>query len=201
MMSKFAMRRELSAAFTLMCIKNHTHKKEIVGGRVNISLWSFQKMSPPHCIGGGGLVTGLVRAPVGWKIISHETLTYTHRTKNSRGKKQPIKEDNTHCPQRHQFVWMRSKWTAGLCDVDRAWFYSPLQKTKLRGPGAAIRSPAGWGLSGVKYIVKLSLFPLEPWRYSGGLLYARKYYLAVPSILIRKTGQELQPQQQGPPFC
>lgn len=30
------------------------------------------------------------------------------------------------------------------------WFYSP-QKTKLRGPGAAITSPAGWGLSGVKH--------------------------------------------------
>lgn len=190
MMSKFVMRRELSAAFTLMCVKNHTHKKEIVGGRVNISLWSFQKKKTPlHCIGGGG----------GWKMISHETLTYTHRTKNSRGKNNPSRRITHTLPKDTSlYEWGRNgqlvyvMWTV-------YWFYSPLQKTKLRGPGAAIRSPAGWGLSGVKYIVKLSLFPLEPWRYRGGLLYARKYYLAVPSILIRKTVQK--PQQQGPPFC
>lgn len=106
-----------------------------------------------------------------------------------------------HSPQRHQFVWLRQNWTAGLCDVGRAWFHSSFKRSRLRGPGAAIRRPSRlrplWG----KVLWSSASSLRSPGGMEGGaLLYARKYYLAAPSILIRETAQKLQPQRQVPLF-
>lgn len=73
----------------------------------------------------------------------------------------PSRKKSTHSPHRHWSVWLRQKWTAGLCDADRACFHSSPKRSVLPRPGAAIRSPAGWGLSVGQYIVRLSRFPLE----------------------------------------
>ncbi len=87
------------------CQKNHTEKEW--EGESKYFCMIFPKKAVPHHVQ-AGWVTGLVRAPVGWKMISN-THTHTHWTV---GKKQPhIEEDNTQCPLRHQFVWMREKWT------------------------------------------------------------------------------------------
>lgn len=73
----------------------------------------------------------------------------------------PSRKKSTHSPHRHWSVWLRQKWTAGLCDADHACFHSSPKRSVLPRPGAAIRSPAGWGLSVGQYIVRLSRFPLE----------------------------------------
>lgn len=98
MMSKLAMRRELSAAK----IKNHTKTE----WRASIFYGLFKKEATPRGLVGGGLDYRVSENTTPRRVKKDISQTHSHICTQDQNKR-PIKTDKTHSPQRHQFVWMR----------------------------------------------------------------------------------------------
>lgn len=134
MTSKLALRRKLTAALALEKQPKISHKKGSLHHRQKKEVWLHSQSS---C---------RVKNYITWDPLCPQ--------EPSRSKARTLPIDTGLLSEMDSwFMW-----------CGRACFHSSLKRSRLPRPGAAIRSPAGWGLSVGQSIVRLSQFPLEPRR-------------------------------------